>query len=221
VANLVAYPEDGCNGIEQPSRTGRDRGSDALSDHLHQAAALRRSEGVQCGNANLGFDSRPQDLREDGKGAATGLLDGDITARQPKWSQGGRATPRVIIYDEELAPPDRAVRAKACTVPRHSQDRRLEFMLSHRGENVRQMVLDRHGSGGKTACELRRDVVRMEVAGHGPGLYAVQCREVVGRPLKGGPCFHGLQVAEVLPDDDPVSFCDGDRALQMGPQGER
>src|ERR1700730_1894640 len=99
-----------------------------------------------------------------GKGDATRLLNRRITSGQSERPETSDPLERIIIRQQKLPAPDRAVRAIASAVPRHTQRWSFHLILGHACQNVGPMMLDTLQRGPDLSSIARGKVIRMKVA---------------------------------------------------------
>src|ERR1700756_4946361 len=65
-----------------------------------------------------------------------------------------------------------------------------------------------------------RGVVGMEIAGHELGLETVEAAQIVDRFLEGSAGFQGLEIPNVLAEENVLADADSNRVLEMAADGQ-
>ena len=154
VADPVAHAEEGGDRVEQASHAGGERRV-RLQALAHEAPL-----------ATAQADRR----LEVGGGDPPGLPNRRLTAGQRHRVEPGEPLEALEIAMEELAAPDRPVGAKARAVEDERERRALLAVLGEARGRVRVVVLDADERQALLLRPLRREVLRMQVAGDRLGL---------------------------------------------------
>ena len=159
--------------------------------------ALFFPDGIDFGCAaacHRAYKRIPQQADGDAPALARGL----VAAGLREGLDGAEPPEALVVGEQELAAPDRAVGAVARAVERDADDGRLLVVLGHAGEDVRVVVLDleeRHADFlGERFGDGRSVVARVQVAGDGLGAVLEQGFHELDGILERE---HGAQVAHV------------------------
>ena len=178
---LVPQAQEGADAVEKASGARRLDAVDVLAQHegLRQKfplvaeaerEALLFPDGIDFGCAAACHRAH-QAVPQQADGDAPALARGLVAAGLREGLDGAEPPEALVVGEQELAAPDRAVGAVARAVERDADDGRLLVVLGHAGEDVRVVVLDfeeRHaGLLGERFGDGRSVVARVQVAGDG------------------------------------------------------
>ena len=120
--HLLVQPEQRGDAVEQPSGAGGDGRIDAVCQHLAQQLALGDANARTAARSSISSAARRTSPTA-GRGPRGGLVHRRVAARQAEGAQMGHAVEAGRVAEQELAAPDRAVRAVAGAIPGHAQRR--------------------------------------------------------------------------------------------------
>ncbi len=149
---------------------------------------------------------------------------GSLASREGERTQVRDAARPRTFATQKLAAPECPVLAETRPVPRDAEGRATKPVLCDACGHVRVVVLDpleRHAVGrGDLLGEAARCVVRVKIARDELRPHVVKAQKLAGRAGHPRRSFRGVQVAEVLADDDFSPDCEGHGALEVGAEGQ-
>jgi hypothetical protein len=154
-------------------------------------------------------------LVEQADGGSAGFLDSVLATGEAESPQMGDTLEAGIRDPQELPSPNGMVEAVSGPIPGHAQDGTFEPVFRHAGEDVGVVVLDMNEREAGADGMAGGEIVGMGIAHDRLWFQAVQPEEVFADTAKGLEGLRGLQVADVLTDEDLGVSRDGHRVLEM------
>ncbi len=158
---------------------------------------------------------------EQTEGNAARLFDGLIAARQGEWAPVGDALDGIPRDEEEFAAPNGAVEAEAGAVPRDAESGRRDFVFRQAREDVGKMVLDADvARAAQFAGIAGREIIGVQVRHDDVRFGGVKILEIGDDAVKGRVGGLGIQIADVLADENSRADGEGDGVFQVRADGE-
>ncbi|CCB78256.1 protein of unknown function [Streptantibioticus cattleyicolor NRRL 8057 = DSM 46488] len=217
VAVVGAEPEEGGDRVEEQSHAGGgDLAGVRRVRFVRRLVRRARQPGFpgQAGRPQMG-EGRPV------RGRAVPARGG----RQRQVGQVGRPPVPVVVREQHLAAPQRAVVAVAAAVEDDTDHRRraVEARVGHGGGHVRVVVLDEveRAPLGVLPGPARRQVAGVPVGGEDPRPYPGQRGQVVQRAGERGGGGRPRQVAEVRGEPGGTPLGEAERGVVRPADGQR